>query len=1076
MKQGFAVQVMLLCIGLAVEMARGDQWTPLVNGPPIGIASHLAIAPSNPQVMYVGTMNGRLFRSEDGGNEWTGGHQIGRRVRLEGRPVAAIVVDPTDHDVLYAGFSNYSPTALKSANGGRTWVELDVRNLVVAIDPLHPDTLYISSARSRDGGRTWKDVRGPRGRRSGFIHPETGVIFVESFQSQDGGETWIELFPDREVYRFATDPINPQNVYAATRGGIEVSRDGGRTWLGSLPGLQRALIYDVGVAPEAPENLYMIRSLTPADTLFWSPDAGSTWESISASLSGHSVTDEEPVQLFVLAKGHLLIRTELTHENYRSDRPHGHVYETTDNGATWRQLGAETLVRSEMTDFGYGLSSENDLVYYAVNGTGLFRREEDGDGWHRVFTGWIPALTVDPLNADEVYIYFEFERRNKVLQLRRSRDGGKTWTHTGLEDRLVARPVVKAGDAENVYAPTVNEFLRTRDGGMTWTGGKGGLRSFTVSPHDFEYVLIEGEDHWYSSRDGGATWLEVGPELDRLVAAWSPRNPDIGYVGRIVGGNDFPSTKLTFYRTEDGGHTWESFTTIAAAAWLDFGHLIVHPNDDEVLISAGESDILISLDGGLTWGGLAAQPLDEPVVTVLTDPRSERRVLAVAQSAMYEFIFAENPTSVEPAAPVVSFDTLTAQGTWEYLFEGPVTSLAHDPAGGVWFKTMSSGAHRVGKISDGSVELTEVDPDLASLAKNLITVDPDGGVWTGTLRFDGEKWEDRTPVNYAEVGLYNTRDQFTVMLVRANGEIWARTPWSDSREAFLFEDARAVHPFERFDVEYLEHVANAQRINVIVEHPEGSLWIGSGGTLSHNVTDLGGIAIFDGVTWRSLDLGDGLSHPFVRDIAFGPNGDAWVATDGGVTHFGEGRGIAYTTANSALINDSAKTVAVDLSGAVWIGTPTGASRFDGEHWTTYREEHGLLGHSVLDVLVDAKGRIWFATSDGVRVLTYDVVTAVEETGPLPHALALKQNSPNPFNAQTRISFTLPEASTAAINIYNIQGQRLRTWELGKMRSGAHQLIWDGRDKAGRFVGTGIYFYALTSDVESTLTRKLMLLR
>lgn len=107
-----------------------------------------------------------------------------------------------------------------------------------------------------------------------------------------------------------------------------------------------------------------------------------------------------------------------------------------------------------------------------------------------------------------------------------------------------------------------------------------------------------------------------------------------------------------------------------------------------------------------------------------------------------------------------------------------------------------------------------------------------------------------------------------------------------------------------------------------------------------------------------------------------------------------------------------------------------------------------------------------------QVLLYFTITDVEDDGgtDLPSTFALHQNYPNPFNPTTTISFTLNQAARATIEIYNLLGQEVRTFDFGKLPSGDHAVEFDGAGLA-----SGIYFYRLIADDASQL-RKMVLLK
>ncbi len=93
----------------------------------------------------------------------------------------------------------------------------------------------------------------------------------------------------------------------------------------------------------------------------------------------------------------------------------------------------------------------------------------------------------------------------------------------------------------------------------------------------------------------------------------------------------------------------------------------------------------------------------------------------------------------------------------------------------------------------------------------------------------------------------------------------------------------------------------------------------------------------------------------------------------------------------------------------------------------------------------------------------------------PQYFSLDQNSPNPFNASTAISFTLPSRQDVLIRVYNILGQEVRELAGGSYSAGEHTVIWDGSDRAGRTVSSGIYFYSIEASGK-VLTKKMVLLK
>lgn len=113
----------------------------------------------------------------------------------------------------------------------------------------------------------------------------------------------------------------------------------------------------------------------------------------------------------------------------------------------------------------------------------------------------------------------------------------------------------------------------------------------------------------------------------------------------------------------------------------------------------------------------------------------------------------------------------------------------------------------------------------------------------------------------------------------------------------------------------------------------------------------------------------------------------------------------------------------------------------------------------------------------MRVQLEEAPTDIEEELPdeAPTSFELMQNYPNPFNPVTEISYSLPQSSHVEISIYNIYGQRIKTLVNSDQPTGSYEIIWDGKDSAGREVSSGIYFYRMQTDSFQE-TRRMTLLK
>ncbi|HQE61203.1 MAG TPA: FlgD immunoglobulin-like domain containing protein, partial [Candidatus Latescibacteria bacterium] len=139
--------------------------------------------------------------------------------------------------------------------------------------------------------------------------------------------------------------------------------------------------------------------------------------------------------------------------------------------------------------------------------------------------------------------------------------------------------------------------------------------------------------------------------------------------------------------------------------------------------------------------------------------------------------------------------------------------------------------------------------------------------------------------------------------------------------------------------------------------------------------------------------------------------------------------------------------------------------------------------SVLHVgLVDFSGEPLLLRIEGAGASAQPLILAADIndgeyriSGVRPVALALEQNVPNPFNPSTTIQFRVPDAGFVSVAIYGIDGQLVRSLVNRSVEAGPHEVVWDGRDNAGRAVASGVYVYRLTSD-RGVISRRMVLAR
>ncbi len=223
----------------------GKTWTRLSEGMTTTDVRGVAIDPSSPKILFAGTDEG-IFRSDDGGEEWT---QVHKDIVVQGS-IGSFVFDPNDPKRIW---SRDADTIYTSEDGGKSWKESEVPDRGSSLVGLFgfaatPEALFLSTHaglfRSSDGGKTWsKSGAGiPHSQIQTIVYDKVSkTIYVGTegegvFKSADGGATWTaghQGLGRMNVQVLLIDPADAsqRTLYAATwKKGMFRSRDGGTSW------------------------------------------------------------------------------------------------------------------------------------------------------------------------------------------------------------------------------------------------------------------------------------------------------------------------------------------------------------------------------------------------------------------------------------------------------------------------------------------------------------------------------------------------------------------------------------------------------------------------------------------------------------------------------------------------------------------------------------------------------------------------------------------------------------------------------------------------------------------------------
>src|SRR6266536_68172 len=298
-------------LGLVRSTDGGESWSTYGN---VNDSFYTLVTdPSSATTLYAGNINGSgIFKSTDSGAHWT---KINKGLPSNQGPTGALplvlgfAVDPAHPATLYAG--TYGNGLYRSTDGGSNWssVNTGMRTAYVTALAFEPLTLLAATLgggayQSADGGGTWApsnaglDVGITNSLLSDPAAPVTvyAALFDGVYRSADGGGTWLAVnsgLPVAPISALASRPGNPRTLLAATLGGgVFRSTDAGGTWSASAQGLTDSFVSSIVVDPTNSLTLYAgtNHSGTASQRVFKRTDGGGTWTQTSLDAGQFPIT------------------------------------------------------------------------------------------------------------------------------------------------------------------------------------------------------------------------------------------------------------------------------------------------------------------------------------------------------------------------------------------------------------------------------------------------------------------------------------------------------------------------------------------------------------------------------------------------------------------------------------------------------------------------------------------------------------------------------------------------------------------------------------------------------------------
>jgi photosystem II stability/assembly factor-like uncharacterized protein len=619
----------------------GETWEPLFQNETTASVDSIAIAPSNPKILYVGTgqvetrydmaPGDGVFRSDDEGKTW-------RRAGLSAtRAIGRLLVDPKNPDVvLAAAFGHiFGPNAergvFRTEDGGKTWkktlfVDENTGAVDLASDPADPSIVYAALWEARnypwlsyfqpsvgpgsgvykstDGGRTWKKIAG-----GGW--PDSAALGRIGLAVASGGRVYAAVEAPGGGFRRrgGQRPDTPAGLYRSEDGGATWTRTNREGWIGS------SYSGRVTLDPRDADTVYLV-----GQSIRRSKDGGKTFEIFKGAPGGDDY-----------------------HFVWINPRHPEHLATASDQGTVVSVNGGKTWSSwyNQPTGQFYHLAADDRFPYWIYSGqqdsgtVGIASRSDYGAisyrEWHPVGGDERDYDIPDPADPETIYV---------------SGLGGGLGRFDGRTGQVAS---IDPG-VESSYARRATE-VKYRYGWFT---------PIAVSlrpPH----AIYQGAQYLFRSTDKGQSWKTISPDLTRAVAG-TP-----GCDGRITMDNAAPCGFGVIYSialspstddeiwvgtddgrvqvTRDGGQNWSDVTPRGLSPWSKIASLDISALDPGTVYAAVDRQRLDDFtphayrtrDGGKTWTEIGSGlPRDSFVDVVRADP--VRRGLLYAGTGTGAFV------------------------------------------------------------------------------------------------------------------------------------------------------------------------------------------------------------------------------------------------------------------------------------------------------------------------------------------------------------------------------------------------------------------------------------------------------